>query len=217
MKLTRHDHACVTIEHDATTIVIDPGTLTPDAADVLRHADAALITHSHFDHFDADAIRAALESQPELRVYGPQSVVDALAGTAAFAEGRVISIDHDTHFAIGALDIDAFAGEHGVIHSEIPVPANVAYLVGGSVLHPGDAYLAPGVPVDTLLLPVSGPWTVMAEAIDYVRAVAPRQTVPIHDVLLSEVGRRGTDRMLGQSSLTGTPMLPVAPGETVEL
>ena len=217
MKLTRHEHACVTIEHDGTTIVIDPGTLTPAAADLLRNAHAALITHDHFDHFDADAVRAALEEQPELRVYGPQAVADALAGTSAAAEGRVVALTEDAQLTVGAVDVTAFAGLHGVIHPEIPVPANVAYLVGGKVLHPGDAYIAPGAPVDTLLLPTSGPWTVTAQAIDYVRSVAPRQTIPIHDAILSELGRAGSQRMLGETGPTRTQMLQTTPGQSVEL
>jgi L-ascorbate metabolism protein UlaG (beta-lactamase superfamily) len=71
--------------------------------------------------------------------------------------------------------------------------------------------------VDTLLLPTSGPWTVTAQAIDFVRAVAPRQSIPIHDAMLSDLGRMGADRMLGERGLTGVPMLPLQPGESVEL
>jgi L-ascorbate metabolism protein UlaG (beta-lactamase superfamily) len=217
MKLTRHIHACVTIEHDGTRIVVDPGTLTPDAAELVRRADAVLVTHVHFDHFDADAVRAALEDRPQLKVYGPKAVTDELADTAAAAEGRVVAITDDTTFTVGGITVEAFAGVHGMIHPEIPVPHNVTYLVGGTVLHPGDSYYVPGAPVDTLLIPVSGPWTVTAQAIDFVRAVAPRQTIPIHDVMLSEVGRGGAERMLGERSLTGIPLLALLPGQSVEL
>lgn len=217
MKLTRHNHACVTIEHDGTTILIDPGTLTPNAAELLHQADAVLVTHDHFDHFDRDAIRAALAQRPELRIYGTQAVVDALTDTDAASDGQATAITEDTEFTVGPISVNAFAGLHGVIHPEIPVHENVTFLVGGAVLHPGDSYSAPGVPVDTLLLPTSGPWTVMALAIDFVREVGPRQSIPIHDAMLSDVGKKGADRMLGEHSLTAVPMLPLQPGESVEL
>lgn len=231
MKLTRHNHACVTIEHDGTTIVIDPGTLTPNAAELLHQADAVLVTHDHFDHFDRDAIRAALAQRPELRIYGTQAVVDALTDTDAASDGQATAltdtdaasdgqataITEDTEFTVGPISVSAFAGLHGVIHPEIGVHENVTFLVGGAVLHPGDSYSAPGVPVDTLLLPTSGPWTVMAQAIDFVREVGPRQSIPIHDAMLSDVGKKGADRMLGEGSLTAVPMLPLQPGESVEL
>ena len=76
MQLTKHAHACVSLTGDAGRIVIDPGTFTPDAADAVAAAEAVLITHEHFDHFDEALLAEALENRPELRVYGPASVVD---------------------------------------------------------------------------------------------------------------------------------------------
>ena len=35
MKLTKHAHACVELDKDGGRLVIDPGTLTPDAARVI--------------------------------------------------------------------------------------------------------------------------------------------------------------------------------------
>ena len=50
MRLTKFGHACIRIEHDGHTLVIDPGGFTePEAVD---GADAVLITHQHPDHYD---------------------------------------------------------------------------------------------------------------------------------------------------------------------
>ena len=44
-------------------LVIDPGSFS-DAAAALDGATAVMVTHEHPDHLDADAIRAALSSDP---------------------------------------------------------------------------------------------------------------------------------------------------------
>ena len=56
MRITKFGHACVRIEHDGTTVVLDPGVFTDPAA--VDGADAVLITHEHPDHYLADNLRA---------------------------------------------------------------------------------------------------------------------------------------------------------------
>ena len=56
MRITKFGHACIRIEHDGHTIVVDPGGFTqPEAVD---GADAVLITHEHPDHYLPDHLRA---------------------------------------------------------------------------------------------------------------------------------------------------------------
>jgi L-ascorbate metabolism protein UlaG (beta-lactamase superfamily) len=78
MKLTKYAHACVALEKDGTTIVLDPGTFTPEAKDAVARAAAVLITHEHVDHFDEALLAAALEAQPQLQVFGPAAVLEKL-------------------------------------------------------------------------------------------------------------------------------------------
>ena len=47
MKLTKHEHACVVLEKDGASIVIDPGSFSSGAAEIIAGADAILITHEH--------------------------------------------------------------------------------------------------------------------------------------------------------------------------
>ena len=82
-----------------------------------------------------------------------------------------------------------FGGQHAVVHPSIPVVANVGYLVAERVFHPGDSFTVPTAPVDTLLLPISAPWSKVAEVVDYLVAVRPRQATQVHDVVLSDPGR----------------------------
>ncbi len=71
MKLTKHEHACVVLEKDGASVVIDPGSFSADAAGIIAGADAILITHEHFDHVSPEAINEALTARPDLKVYAP--------------------------------------------------------------------------------------------------------------------------------------------------
>ncbi|NUS14733.1 MAG: MBL fold metallo-hydrolase [Streptomyces sp.] len=210
MQLTKHTHACVTLAKDDARIVIDPGTFTPEAAQAVATADAVLITHEHFDHVDADVIERALEARPELRVYGPASVVDRWSAR----RGQVTAVTAGDTFAVAGFDVSVFGDVHAAIHRDIPRVANAAYLVDG-VYHPGDSYHVPDAPVSTLLLPTSGPWTKLGEAVDFVRDVAPTQLVQIHEVMLSEVGQQSTARILSPEMLSKVPLTILPPGETI--
>ncbi|MGW2842360.1 MBL fold metallo-hydrolase [Streptomyces sp. NPDC001493] len=214
MKLTKHAHACVALEKDGTRVVIDPGTFTPDAAEAVGRADAVLITHEHFDHFDEELVAAALENRPGLLVYGTAAVAAALGHHG----GRVRAVAAGDSFTVGSFAFTVHGRSHAVIHADLPCPDNVGYLVDGSaVYHPGDAYSRPGVPVRTLLLPTSGPWTKLGEAADHVRAVRPERVIQIHELMLSELGQVSTARFLGEQGLTGVPVERLEPGTTVEV
>ncbi|MGW8776506.1 MBL fold metallo-hydrolase [Streptomyces sp. NPDC055796] len=214
MKLTKHSHACVTLEKDGTRLVIDPGTLTPEAAEAVAQAHAVLITHEHFDHFDDKLVAAALEAQPELQVYGTAAV----AATLGSHDGRVRAVAAGDTFNVGSITVTVHGHRHALIHADIPCPDNVGYLLdNGAVYHPGDAYFAPDAPIHTLLLPTSGPWTKLGEAADYVRTVKPERIIQIHELMLSDLGQQSTANLLGEKGLTGTPIDRLEPGTTVQL
>lgn len=211
MQLTKYNHATVVLEQDGTTLVLDPGVFTPQAADLVRSATAVLVTHEHPDHLDADALRAGLDADPELVVRAPRSVVEQLGDHG----GRVQAVEAGDTFEIESVRIRVFGEEHAVIHPDIPTIANVGYLVDDTVFHPGDAYLVPGVPVPTLLMPTSGPWTHTAEAVDYVREVQPERVVQIHEAMLSELGQQSTARFLGPDMLGTVPVTILESGESI--
>lgn len=211
MELTKYNHATVVLEQDGTTLVIDPGVFTPEAADLVRAAAGVLITHEHPDHFDVEAVRAGLDANDALVVRAPGAVVEQLGDH----DGRVTAVHAGDAFEIGPFSVQAFGEEHAVIHRDIPTIANVGYLVDGAVFHPGDAYLEPGVPVQTLLLPTSGPWTSTAAAVDYVRSVAPERAVQIHEAMLSDLGQQSTARFLGSDGLGPVPVLILPSGGSI--
>jgi len=211
MKLTKHEHACVVLEKDGTSIVIDPGSFSSGAAEIIAGANTILLTHEHMDHVNEAAVNGALAARPDLQVYGPA----ALAGLFAAHEDQFTAVAAGVELTLGSFAVTVHGSEHAVIHPDIPVIANVGYLFDGSLYHPGDAYYVPEVPVSVLLLPTSGPWMKIGEAADYVRAVRPQQIVQIHEMLLSDIGLFLADNLLGERGLTGLPLTSVPAGESL--
>ncbi|MFJ1702407.1 MBL fold metallo-hydrolase [Kitasatospora sp. NPDC088346] len=212
MRLTKLGHACVRIERGGTTMVIDPGMFTE--ADALRGADAVLITHEHLDHFAEDRLRAAVADHPGLRIWTNRAVADHLDGIAA----NVSVVGEGDAFEIDGLDVSVHGEWHAVIHPDIPRVHNIGFLLGGTLFHPGDALTVPPHPVETLLLPVAGPWTKVSELIDYVREAGPSRALAIHEAVLSDVGRSVHGRLLGDGGPgTGAEFAQLAVGEGVDL
>ena len=211
MKLTKHEHACVVFEKDGESLVIDPGSFSAGAGDIIAGASAILITHEHFDHVNEAAITAALAARPELRVYAPSS----LAGTFGAHAGQFTTVAAGDSLTVGGFSVSVHGDTHAVIHPDIPTIPNVGYFVEESVYHPGDAFYVPDVRVSTLLLPTSGPWMKIGEAVDYVRAVRPDALVQIHEMLLSDIGLGLAANMLGKDGLTGTPFTQIPAGQSL--
>jgi L-ascorbate metabolism protein UlaG (beta-lactamase superfamily) len=211
MELTKYTHACVSLGKDDARIVMDPGSFTANAAEAIEAADAVLVTHEHFDHFDENAIAQALEARPELRVFGPASVVDRWSAR----RGQVRPVAAGQTFEVAGFEISVFGELHASIHRDIPRVTNVGYLVDGRLYHPGDAYHVPEHPVETLLLPTSGPWTQVAAAGDYLQAVASKRVIQIHEVMLSGIGQQSMTRFLGPEMLGQVPLEIVPIGDTI--
>jgi L-ascorbate metabolism protein UlaG (beta-lactamase superfamily) len=202
MRLTKYTHACVRLEHDDGALVIDPGSFSERES--LTGAGAVLITHEHMDHLDEQA----LADHPSIEVYTNPDVAKRLVGLA----GTVHEVLPGDEFTAAGFRVRVYGGLHALIHPDVPRLANVGFLVEG-IYHPGDSFEVPDTEVDRLLVPVSAPWLKLAEAVDFVRAVRPRLAHPIHDVLLSDVGRQFTDRLM--TNLSDTEYVRLAAGDSV--
>ncbi len=81
MRITKFGHACLRVEHDGTTVVIDPGTFSePESVD---GADAILITHEHADHVDPKLLD---------RAGAPVFTIDAVAATLSPAHREATTV-----------------------------------------------------------------------------------------------------------------------------
>jgi len=209
MRLTKFTHACVRIERDGAVLVIDPGTFTELAA--LDGVDAVLISHEHVDHLDLDKLADALGKRPSVTVYTHPDVVPKLAAL----DGVVTAVTSGEDFSAAGFAIRAYGGWHARIHADIPSVANLGFLVEESIYHPGDSFDIPeGAQVETLFVPVSGPWLKLSESVDFVRAIAPRRAYALHDCLLSEAGHMVTDGNMKR--LSKCEYARLSAGQTVE-
>ncbi|SFF04765.1 MBL fold metallo-hydrolase [Blastococcus tunisiensis] len=212
MELTKHGHACVALSEGGRSVVIDPGAFTDPAA--LSGAGAVLVTHEHPDHFEPGRLRAALDADPALEVWTNASVAAKLEGLGT----RVHVVGHGDAVTVAGFDVRVHGELHAEIHPDIPRIANIGFLVGGQVFHPGDALTVPDEPVPTLLVPLHAPWSRTADVIDYVRAVHADQAFAVHDGLLNDTGLTVVGGLLGERGPgTGTPFSRLAPGDTAEL
>ncbi|MCU1681335.1 MAG: fold metallo-hydrolase [Amycolatopsis sp.] len=205
MRLTHFGHACVLVEipqqDTATRILIDPGTYSTDFEE-LRDLDLILITHAHPDHLDADRLRALAERNPDATIVHSPGAATVLAGLAT-----TVAVPGDKLTISGVEITVTGSGEHARIHPDLPGSDNNGYLIDGLVLHPGDALDPPGTDVDVLLVPAAGPWLKLGETIDYVRALAPRVVVPIHQAGLAAVHQELHHQLLRKLAPDGTEVI----------
>ena len=179
MRLTKYEHSCVLVEDGDARVLIDPGGFS-HGFETLAGLTAVLVTHQHGDHLDVERVRALLERNPEARLYTDAGSAAVLAETGIAATG----VQPGERLDVGTT-VDVFGGHHAVIHPDVPVIPNVAYLVGGRFLHPGDSYTIPDVDVEILGMPTNAPWSKAGEVVDYVRALTPDVAIPIHEALLA--------------------------------
>ena len=186
MELTHFGHSCLLAEFGVARLLFDPGTFS-HGFEGITGLSAILITHQHPDHADPNRLPALVEANPGAALYAdPQ--------TAAQLGGAWRAVHVGAEFSVGELSIRGAGGRHAVIHPEIPVIDNISYLIGDAdhpvrLMHPGDALFVPDEPVEVLAAPAAAPWMKISEAVDYLRAVAPRHAVPIHQGIIAPDAR----------------------------
>jgi L-ascorbate metabolism protein UlaG (beta-lactamase superfamily) len=180
MQITHFGHACLLVQTESARLLLDPGTFS-SGFESLRDLTAVLITHQHLDHLDLDRLPALLEANPDATVVADSASASDLSSRGIEAR----TVGPGERLELGGTVVDTVGGKHAVIHADIPVIPNVGYLVDDTLLHPGDSLHVPDRPVDVLAIPTGAPWLKAGEAVDYLRAVAPRLAVPIHEAVLA--------------------------------
>lgn len=212
MEVTKYSHACVRIDSGDAVVVIDPGVWS-EVEEALDGVDAVLLTHEHRDHVDADRLAGALAKRPNATVFAHPSVIDKFAPQW---RGLAVAIQSGEAFHAAGLPVRAFGGLHAELHPEVPRVPNLGFLIDERLYHPGDSFDPPeGASVETLFVPVAGPWLKTSESIDFIRRVRPSRAYALHDCLDNELSAGLVDGTLAARS--GRPYERLRPGSTISM
>jgi L-ascorbate metabolism protein UlaG (beta-lactamase superfamily) len=211
MKLTKYEHSTLVLAKGDATLVIDPGSFTTPLTDI-NGVVAIVITHEHADHWTAEQLTRLLDRNPAARILGPAGVA------AAATEFTVETVKDGDTVEIEPFTLAFFGEKHAVIHSSIPIVDNVGVLVDGSLYYAGDSYTVPGVEVETLAVPIGAPWLKIGDAMDYVLEIKPRRSFPVHDSVLSQIGKGMTQaRIEAVTKQGGGEFFVLEAGESIDL
>lgn len=200
MKIRHLGHSCLLVQAAGSTLLIDPGGFSDPAAGEATGVDAVAITHQHPDHVDPGLLARVLAANPGIPVIAEPQTAQDLEGAEELSAARqagteVISLAAGQELAIGQATLSAIGGDHAVIHPDIPRVGNIGLVLTG----PGEPRL--GVTgdsleplpelrgIDVLAFALVAPWSKMRETIDFLREVAPRLALPVHDAVASAAGR----------------------------
>jgi len=219
MRITHLGHSCLLVEGGGRRVLVDPGSFSRDWH-VIPGVDAVVVTHQHPDHVDAEHLPALLAGAP-----GARLVVEGALGQDAsllrleHGDERVEVLAPGGHVDLGGVVLEGVGGRHAVIHEDIDRIGNVGLLVRAegepTLFHPGDAYEYAPEGVDVLAVPLVAPWASLKETVAFTRAVGPGAVVPVHDTLLSPVGRALYVRQLG--ALGGAEVRDLAGAGSTEM
>lgn len=211
MNITKREHACLVVEHDAATLVIDPGTYTePFVVDALA---AIVVTHEHSDHVTREHLdRLLAHASGAVELFAPAGVA------AAHPDYPWQIVDAGDVRTAGPFALAFSGGHHATIHRSIPVIDNVGVFVNETLYYPGDSFTVPSSDVPVLAVPASAPWLKIGEVIDYLDAVKPRHAFPTHERVNSDIGNAMANaRITSAVEAHGGRVTVLQPGESLEL
>jgi L-ascorbate metabolism protein UlaG (beta-lactamase superfamily) len=211
MKLTKFVHACVLVDDGKHVALFDPGEFGWGSGLVKLEEwpklDYVLITHAHSDHCSEDFIKALLTRFPDVKIYGPEEVVEKVK---AWGATQASSSSSDPNIRLVPLEHDSMAPL-----APLPMAQNVAIHFKNLVTSPGDSvHLTETCPV--LLVPLAGPWGSAIDGVRMVYDLKPKVVMPIHDWMWNDDWRKDMYKRIADNLSTQSihGLMPVD-GQTI--
>lgn len=189
MRVTKLEHSGIILEKAGKKIVFDPvefAQTLPELHDVV----AIIITHVHADHLQPEKVSAILDLNPNAKVIAPADAAETLPDAIIVAGGDEMEIE--------GFDLKFFGKDHASVYAGKVPCDNIGVVVDDQVTNPGDSFdlLELAGVVEVLLLPEVAPWTKMSETVEFLKIAKPKMMIPIHDGLLSPMGKNIYDNLL---------------------
>ena len=210
MKLTKFTHSCVLIQHQATSVLFDPGIFSWNSGlvdvEALPQLDFIVVSHKHGDHMAEPFVRALILRFPDVQWIAPSDAHEDLKSWG------VTNITNQSTGPIDVMEVD-----HAPVE---PFGVQVKNLVinwKGGVTFPGDSLdIDASQPV--LLLPIQAPWGTTVHALKLADQLKPKYVLPVHDWMWNEAWRQDCyNRFDAVLSPTGTTFLRPKDGEVIEI
>lgn len=216
MTIKKYLHSCLCVEESGKRLLFDPGlfsfiegTITPED---IGPVDVIIYTHKHADHLDLPALKKILAMKRAV-IVTHQEIGDALQKEGISHERIEVREKH----TVEGFAIESFTAPHGPIPTEIP--HNLAYLINGTLLHPGDSLHVEGVDhVDVLALPTFAPWLRAVDAITFAQSLTPKIAIPIHDAFIKDFALERLYPLMYTPKLaeTGIDFKPIGVGQEID-
>ena len=181
-------HSSFYFTYDDITVYVDPVKYDRVDYSTLPKADLILITHDHYDHFDAKAIDEI--SKPNMQLYCNGTVYEALKAGVQMKNGERVTFKKVTNNEYKYIDIEAVTAYNTTEGRDIyhPKERDNGYVItfGGSKIYiSGDCEIMPEMKeltdIDVAFLPINQPYTMTVEqAITAAKMIKPKILYPIH-------------------------------------
>lgn len=234
MEITFHGQACFELTDGSTTVLTDPflkpnNPLAGASADDVEPTHIA-ISHGHADHI-ADAVAVAKRSGAHcvalveianwLQGQGVEEATDLnLGGIAEFDWGWISLVPAWHSNTLPGSGETPFSAETGIVVG--PAAGLLIHLDGKTVYHTGDTCLfsdmkliAERSPVDVLLVPIGGHYTMdRRDAVYAAEFVGAETVIPMHYDTFPPIEADAEQFKSDVESKTSSKVVIVEPGET---
>lgn len=211
MRLTKLEHSGIILDKDGKKLVFDPVEYI-DVLPELHGVVAIIITHLHSDHLQPEQISKIMDLNPAAKIIAPADAAELLPNAITVAGGDELDIE--------GFNLKFFSKDHAsVLAGKVPCQ-NLGVVVDDTITNPGDSFdlLEMNGTVETLLVPEVAPWTKMSETIEFMKIAKPKRAIPVHDAILSEMGKGIYDGLLRSACEgTGTEFAPLSVGESIDI
>lgn len=209
MKIFKYEHSGIVVEKDDKKLVFDPVEFEEKLPD-FDNVSCVVITHQHNDHLQPEVIQRILSRNPEAIVCTTEDSLGLISNARVVKSGDEIDV--------GGFNLKFFGYDHAAIFPGKVPCRNIGVVIDGSVVHPGDSFDLPDFPVKVLLTPIAAPWCRISEAIDYIHKIKPEVVIPIHDAVLSKLGKGFSFNIVNSACQSaGIKCSTLSSGEYIEI